>query len=118
MARQRIRGPSGLGRAFDEEEAFSFLLGVWTKCSSSNVAEARYLDETMTLEVGFDGGDPAGGIDYYAYPGVTFNEAQSFALSDSKGTWIFRNLKLTGRAHYAILKTRSPKTPGRRKRQP
>ena len=92
----------------DEDETFAFLLGIWVKVPSSNVVEARYLEESDTLEVGFDGGDPSRGTDYYAYPGVSFNEAQQFAMSDSKGVWIDRNLKKPKRPYFIILKTSTP----------
>lgn len=105
-APKRVSGPSGLGRPMDEEETFSFLLGVWIATPSSNVAEARYLADEERLEVGFDGGNKGGVIAYYGYPGVTTAEAQSFATSGSKGVWVDLNLKKTGRPFYFIGKGR------------
>lgn len=119
MARRysgRQEGPSGLGRPMTEDELFAFLLGTWVAVPSSNVVEARYLDDSETLEIGFDGGDPARGTDYYALTGCSFGEAQLFAMSRSKGCWWHQNVVRAGRPVMTILKTSTPKGT-RKKRQ-
>lgn len=110
MAKARRQpGPSGLGRPMDEEETFSFLLGVWIATPSSNVAEARYVADESRLEVAFHGGDPSGGVDVVAYEGVTMSDAQAFAASSSKGVWLDANVKKTGKPFYYISRGRSSK---------
>ena len=83
--------------AFSEEATFTFLLGAWTSCSSSNVQTARYDEEEGRLEIGF--GKPGGSLTYYYYPGVTLTEAKAFAAAPSKGGWVEDVLKKPGRPY-------------------
>ncbi len=62
-----------------DEELFNFLNGAWTATRSSHIVEARYDEEKGWLEVRFKGG--ASG----AYTGVSFDEAEAFGRSPSKG---------------------------------
>jgi hypothetical protein len=96
---------------------FAFLLGVWVKVRSTNMVEARWVEDedgSGTLEVGFNGGDPARGTDYYALTNCTFAEAEYFAQAVSKGGFWHDHVIKTGREVLVILKTSTPS--GKRKR--
>ena len=103
-----------VAKVFSSSDTMGFVLGEWTPCVSSNVAEAMYDEGEQTLYIGFDGGDPGGGVDYHAYFGVNFDMAMSFANAPSKGIWVWENLRRTGWPATAIERNRVPK--GKRKR--
>lgn len=72
---------------------FSFMFGKWVEVESSNVAEIAYDQEYKVLYIGFHGGKPWEGIDYYAYPGVSWDMAWDLATADSKGKWCWDHLR-------------------------
>lgn len=75
----------------------AFLNGVWVGTpDSSNVGEAMYLPDSEELLIGFHGGKPNEPMNYYEYAGITFDMAESFALADSKGKWVWDVLRRNG----------------------
>ncbi len=81
--------------AFTDDKTLAFLLGVWTKCVSSNVRWSHYDAESWVLTLGFDGGDQRGAVRFYEYEGVDLDMAEDFAAADSKGKWRWKNLPKT-----------------------
>jgi len=80
--------------AFKSSDDFMrFVFGSWAKIESSNVAEATYDEKFQTLYIGFHGGRPQEGIDYYAYPGVPMAMAKSFMGAYSQGKWVWDFLR-------------------------
>ena len=69
--------------AFNDAERDLFLFGSWVQCRSTNVAEARWVEEQNQLEVVFKGGNS------YIYPNITRDLAESFAAAPSKRGWIW-----------------------------
>ena len=84
------------GGAFSDEEFAAFYLGSWTACRSSNVQEARYVQEDEILEVVFAGGAT------YQYPGITPDLAESFAKAGSKRGWIWDHIDSQGRDAFKV----------------
>jgi hypothetical protein len=62
----------------------------WADFSSSNVAMARYLEDTQTLLIGFHNGA------IYGYEPVSTWMAKSFWTAASKGTWVWDHLRKRG----------------------
>ena len=89
------RSTYGQGRstdgAFSDEEMFTFLNGAWTKCRSTCVAEARYVEEENVLEVEFK---PSGTV--AQYPSITLEAAESFGNAPSKRGWIWDEIDRQG----------------------
>lgn len=84
-----------------EEEVFLFLLGTWVDTPSSCVARVRWIADELRLDVAFK--DNSGAVvAEVAYQGVGQGDAQSLAGSDSKGVWVDRNLKKTGKPFYYL----------------
>ncbi len=98
-------------------ELLKFAFGGWAQVISSNVAEACYDRAYETLYIGFHGGRPQDGIDYYAYPGVPWKMASAFIEAHSQGKWIWTHLRGRDGGHlwpYVLMEKN--KTP-RRKRK-
>lgn len=100
--------------AFKSSDDFMrFFFGGWAQIESSNVAEATYDEKFQTLYIGFHGGRPEEGIDYYAYPGVSYQMASSFRGANSHGRWVHDHLIGRGGGHkwayYLMEKNKRPK---------
>lgn len=103
-----------MGAPLTTNQKFSFMFGKWVEVDSSNVAEICYDQKAHILYVGFHGGRPGEGIDYYAYPGVDWDMAWSLATADSHGRWVWDHLR--GRTpgqhkwpYYAVERNKSQK---------
>lgn len=100
--------------AFKSDNDFMrFLFGGWAQIESSNVAEATYDEKFQTLYIGFHGGRPHEGIDYYAYPGVPPQMAASFRGAYSHGKWVHDHLRGRDGGHrwtyFLLEKNKQPK---------
>lgn len=83
----------------NSNDTMRFIFGSWAQIESSNVAEATYDERYQTLYIGFHGGHPEEGIDYYAYPGVPIAMARSFLGAYSHGKWVHDYLIGRGGGH-------------------
>lgn len=91
--------------AFNDEEQFSFLLGLWVEIpESSHVRAAHYAQRDEVLVLGF--GPQGDTVTYYEYTGVTLAEAIDFARAESKGKWRSRVLPKSRANHHKLGTTR------------
>lgn len=104
---KQSQGKPTLGsKALTDGQLMAFALGGWVPITSSNVHEAMYDEKKQELHIGFDGGDPSRGVDYYVYYGVPYSMAMNFASAGSKGVWVDQNLKKTGWPYAPTQKNR------------
>jgi len=94
--------------ALTGDDLARFYLGLKTLVESSNLAWAEYDVAQLRLTIGYRDGS------IYAYPGVSPEEAEDFALADSKGEWRHQNLP-TSRPYEALVKAAAKGRKGARR---
>lgn len=98
-------------------DLMKFTFGGWAQIESSNVAEACYDEAFNTLYIGFHGGRPQDGIDYYAYPGMSWRMAQDFIGASSQGKWVWTHIRGRSGGHlWPYVPMEKNKTPKRKRK--